>query len=74
MSMQDNVFVVKSLLKKRGKDKYLVEWYGFPQSEATWESSKNIPGFIIKVCICILPAHHLLQYFNFESRHFAGFF
>ena len=46
---KDNVYTVKSLLKKRGKDEFLVEWHNFPKSEATWEKSKNIPEFIIKV-------------------------
>ena len=27
--LQDNVYTVQSLLKKRGTDDFLVEWYGF---------------------------------------------
>lgn len=46
--LQDNVYTVQSLLKKRGDD-FLVEWYGFPKAEATWEKGQNIPKFILKV-------------------------
>ena len=42
------MYTVQSILRKR-KGEYLVEWYGFPKSEATWESTTNIPNFIIKV-------------------------
>ena len=48
LKLKDNVYMVQSLLAKR-KDEFLVEWFGFPKSEATWEKSKNIPTFIMKV-------------------------
>ena len=47
--LQENVYTVQSLLKKRGTDDFLVEWYGFPKAEATWEKGQNIPKFILKV-------------------------
>ena len=42
---QDQVYVIESLLEKKtvGSDTHWkVRWLGFPDSEATWEPSKNI--------------------------------
>ena len=43
------MYVVRSLLRKRKDDEFLVEWQGFPSNEATWENRKCIPKFIVKV-------------------------
>lgn len=39
-----DVYVIKSILGyeyQNGEDTYLVEWEGYPQSEATWEPKSN---------------------------------
>ena len=48
----DDLFVVESILEVRMKNKtkqFLVQWAGFPRSEATWEPMKNIPHLYNKV-------------------------
>ena len=62
------------MLKKRGKDEFLVEWYGFPKEEATWEKSKNIPNFILKVVNISGLLKVDILYFQFyldDPRHFG---
>ena len=45
---QDNVYIIEKILKVEAKEetKYLVQWFGFPESEATWEPEKAVPGFL----------------------------
>ena len=71
--LQDNVYTVQSLLKKRGDD-FLVEWYGFPKAEATWEKGQNIPKFILKVLnICLVSQswHFIFQFYLDDPRRFG---
>lgn len=45
----DDLFVVESILEAKEQKKtklFLVKWAGFPESESTWEPSRNIPQFI----------------------------
>jgi hypothetical protein len=42
---EDGEYEVKEILKVRktaGEIEYLIEWTGYPRSEATWESSKRL--------------------------------
>ena len=46
---QDNIYVIETILNLKKKDDcdlFLVKWLNFPESEASWEPSDCVPGFI----------------------------
>ncbi|CAB07241.1 Chromobox protein homolog hpl-2 [Caenorhabditis elegans] len=43
---KDNVFMVEKVLDKRtgkaGRDEFLIQWQGFPESDSSWEPRENL--------------------------------
>ena len=48
---KDTVFIVQSVLNARqvkGQKEYLIKFAGFPEEVSCWESTKNLPGFVVE--------------------------
>lgn len=48
---KDNMYIIKNILdhrKNRGQDQYLIWWKGFPKSESSWVSKKEIPKSVLE--------------------------
>ncbi|CAI2348603.1 unnamed protein product [Caenorhabditis sp. 36 PRJEB53466] len=43
---KNNVFIVEKVMDKRsgkgGRDEFLIQWQGFPESESSWEPRENL--------------------------------
>lgn len=59
--MSDDIYVVEKILNRRktddGKVEYLLKWFGYDESEATWEPEENV--------FC----KDLIQYYNYQQQY-----